>query len=251
MVALGLPLLTADYDFWVHPDDVAAFNAAVAALGLIASHPPEEVRSRGRYVLENDEHVDVLAARSVSTADGLQVAFDDLWDRRLTLHLDPETPVTIPGVADLILTKRFSLRPKDLEDIRLLKTLLVEKKMSAEIRPASRETRERLKSLAEQPLPLDEWQRRLAIPLSPEEIEHTQSLVLWFRRRYPTVGERLAYVRRTFKRWTGQGDSQIEKCPRTTSNRIGCDGLLGKSFLASVSLLPQADLSVRGPLCAL
>ena len=56
----------------------------------------------------------------------------------------------------------------------------------------------------EQPLPLDEWRRRLAIPLSPEEIEHTQALVRWFCRRYPTVGERLAYARRAYKRWTGQ-----------------------------------------------
>ena len=76
--------------------------------------------------------------------------------------------------------------------------------MSDGIRPASPETRARLKALAEQPLPLDEWRRRLAVPLSPEEIEHTQALVRWFRRRYPTVGDRLAYVRRAYKRWTGQ-----------------------------------------------
>lgn len=76
--------------------------------------------------------------------------------------------------------------------------------MSKGIHPASPETRARLKALADQPLPLDEWHRRLAIPLSPEEIEHTQALVRWFRRRYPTVGERLAYARRTHKRWMGQ-----------------------------------------------
>ena len=70
--------------------------------------------------------------------------------------------------------------------------------------PASPETRAKIKALAEQPLPLHEWQRRLAIPLSPEEIEHTQTLVRWFCRRYPTVGERFAYVRRACKRWTGQ-----------------------------------------------
>jgi hypothetical protein len=71
LVVLGLPLLTADYDFWVHPEDTGAFNASVEALGLVASHTPEEARNRGRYVLENDEHVDVLAARTVSTPDGL------------------------------------------------------------------------------------------------------------------------------------------------------------------------------------
>ena len=124
LVALGLPLLTADYDFWVHPDDVVLFNAAVEPVGLVANHTPEEARQRGRYVLENDEHVDVLATRSVSTVDGLVVVFDGLWNRRLTLHLDPDTPVTIPSIADLILTKRFAPRPKDIEDIRLLQTLL-------------------------------------------------------------------------------------------------------------------------------
>ena len=124
LVALGLPMLTADYDFWVHPDDVARFNAAVAAVGLVPNHTPEEVRRRGRYVLENDEHVEVLATRSVPTVDGVEVAFDDLWSRRQTLRLDPETPITIPSLADLILTKRFAARPKDIEDIRLLQTLL-------------------------------------------------------------------------------------------------------------------------------
>jgi len=124
LVALGLPVLTADYDFWVHPDDVVRFNAAVEAVGLVANHTPDEVRKRGRYVLENDEHVDVLATRTVSTADGVAVAFDDLWNRRQTLQLDPNTPVTIPSLADLILTKRFAARPKDLEDVRLLQTLL-------------------------------------------------------------------------------------------------------------------------------
>jgi hypothetical protein len=32
--------------------------------------------------------------------------------------------VTIPSLADLILTKRFAARPKDIEDVRLLQTLL-------------------------------------------------------------------------------------------------------------------------------
>ena len=124
LVALGLPMLTADYDFWVHPDDVARFNAAVAAVGLVPNHTPEEVRRRGRYVLENDEHVDVLATRAVPTVDGVAVAFDDLWNRRQTLRLDPDTSITVPALADLILTKQFAARPKDMEDIRLLQTLL-------------------------------------------------------------------------------------------------------------------------------
>jgi hypothetical protein len=53
LVALGIPVLTADYDFWLHIDDIAAFNAAVEPMGLFPTRTPDEARERGRYVLEN------------------------------------------------------------------------------------------------------------------------------------------------------------------------------------------------------
>jgi hypothetical protein len=123
LVALGLPVLTADYDFWIHIDDIAAFNAAVEAQGLVASREPAEARGRGRYVLENDERVDVLVARSVPTVDGVRVAFEEVWARRRSLDVAPGVSLGVPALDDLILTKRFGGRPKDLEDIRLLETL--------------------------------------------------------------------------------------------------------------------------------
>lgn len=123
LVALGLPVLTADYDFWVHPDDVDLFNTAAAPLGLVPSHTPEAARGRGRYVLENDEHVDVIVARFVTTFDGQKVLFDDLWSRRVSLSLSPKAALVIPCLDDLIATKRFGQRPKDFEDTRLLLAL--------------------------------------------------------------------------------------------------------------------------------
>jgi len=71
------------------------------------------------------------------------------------------------------------------------------------LRPADEATRARLRALAEQPLSLDEWNARLAVPITDEEHENTMELVRWFRRRYPTPDERLAYVRRAYKRWAG------------------------------------------------
>jgi hypothetical protein len=71
------------------------------------------------------------------------------------------------------------------------------------VEPPSPELRARFKALAEEPLPLDEWKRRLAIPLSPEEREHNRELSVWFCRRYPTAGERLAWARRSCRRWVG------------------------------------------------
>jgi hypothetical protein len=121
LVALGIPVLMADYDLWLHIDDIAAFNAAVEAQGLVPSRTPEEARGRGRYVLENDERVDVLVARTVPTVDG--VGFDDVWNRRRALEVAPGVTLAVPELDDLILTKRFGSRPKDLEDIRLIEAL--------------------------------------------------------------------------------------------------------------------------------
>jgi hypothetical protein len=39
------------------------------------------------------------------------------------LPLSPNVEVAVPTLDDLILTKRFASRPKDLEDIRLLEAL--------------------------------------------------------------------------------------------------------------------------------
>ena len=123
LVALGIPVLTADYDFWIHIEDIARLNDAVEPMELMPTRTPDEARARGRYVLENDERVDVLVARSVPTTDGVRVAFEDLWERRRLLAVGHGVEVAVPTLEDLILTKRFASRPKDLEDIRLLEVL--------------------------------------------------------------------------------------------------------------------------------
>ncbi len=51
------------------------------------------------------------------------MAFDDVWPRRQTLEVAPGVTIAVPTIDDLILTKRFGGRPRDLEDIRLLETL--------------------------------------------------------------------------------------------------------------------------------
>lgn len=123
LIALGLPLLTRDYDFWINGDDAAAFNASLAGFDLFPSHSPEEARARGRYVLENDEKVDVLVERTVFTVDRVKVVFDEVWERRRLVEVGSGIEAAIPSLNDLILTKRFGARPKDAEDIRMLEAL--------------------------------------------------------------------------------------------------------------------------------
>ncbi len=58
-------------------------------------------------------------------------------------------------------------------------------------------------ALAEARLPDDEFERRIAAPLSDDELRETEALVRWFTRRYPTAKERLDYyARRKFEEWT-------------------------------------------------
>jgi hypothetical protein len=55
------------------------------------------------------------------------------------------------------------------------------------------------------PLPADEFDRRVRASLAEldgPELENLQGLISWFRRRYPTARERLAYARRAYARWT-------------------------------------------------
>lgn len=121
LVALGIPVLTSDYDYWLHRDDIEKFNTALAPLGLVASKNPEQARATGRYVLENGEHIDVLNARAVqSKATGEMVTFDDVWSARRELVYEPGVLIYVPTIDDLIKTKQWSLRERDLADIRLL-----------------------------------------------------------------------------------------------------------------------------------
>jgi hypothetical protein len=122
LVLLGLPVLTADYDFWIAIDDIEPFNTVAAHFDLLPTRTPAEARRHDRYVLENDEHVDVLVARSVPTIDGQVVLFDELWKDRGHVALG-DAQVCVPSLDDLILTKQIRSRPQDLEDIRLLRIL--------------------------------------------------------------------------------------------------------------------------------
>jgi hypothetical protein len=122
LVVLGLPVLTADYDFWLHSDDIEKLNEAVRPFDLEANRDPNAARRTGRYVLENDEHIDVLVSESRTTVDSLLVRFADVWSRRVSVEIGA-AKLFIPTIDDLILTKRFAARPKDAEDIRLLERL--------------------------------------------------------------------------------------------------------------------------------
>lgn len=123
LIALGMPVMTADYDFWIAADDAQRFNDALRAFDMVPTRSPYDARASGRYALENDEHVDVLVAAAVSTVDGVMVRFIDVWSRRASVEIGEGVHAAIPSIDDLILTKRFGGRPRDADDIRWLEQL--------------------------------------------------------------------------------------------------------------------------------
>ena len=127
LIALGLPVLTADYDFWIAIDDIVLFNGALSPMDFIPTCAVEQARTRGRYALENSEHVDVLVSRSqpLHAPDGTveRLEFESAWQRRQLLNVAPAVRIAVPSLDDLIRTKRFALRAKDAQDIRLLSIL--------------------------------------------------------------------------------------------------------------------------------
>jgi len=121
IAALGAPILTADYDLWIHVDDTLAMNRVAAAFDLFPTHAPDAARARGRYVLEGPEHVDVLLTRSRSTPDGASLSFDDAYTRAVSLG---NGGPRIPCLEDLVITTRWASRPKDALDIQFLERLI-------------------------------------------------------------------------------------------------------------------------------
>jgi hypothetical protein len=59
----------------------------------------------------------------------------------------------------------------------------------------------KVRALSERQLSLEEVEATLRTPVGDWEREEILSLVAWFRRRYPTPADRLAYVRRAYSRW--------------------------------------------------
>lgn len=63
-------------------------------------------------------------------------------------------------------------------------------------------TASRIKALIERRVSGEELRERLDTPIGEDERAEVRALIYWFRRRYRTPADRLAYVRRAYARWT-------------------------------------------------
>jgi len=67
----------------------------------------------------------------------------------------------------------------------------------------------RIRALLERRMSPEEFRAALAVPLGEDEEEESRSLIRWFRRRYPTPAERLAYASRAYRRWLAAAPAAV------------------------------------------
>ena len=73
--------------------------------------------------------------------------------------------------------------------------------MTDRMHPPSAKALARAVAIANRTLTPEEFGAATAAPMTDEEREGILAIVRWFRRRYPTPAERLAYARRAYARW--------------------------------------------------
>jgi hypothetical protein len=73
--------------------------------------------------------------------------------------------------------------------------------MSGRFTPPSPKAVARIRAKANRALSKEEFLGYVESPKSNEERENNRALIAWFRRRYPTPRERLAYARRMYAEW--------------------------------------------------
>jgi len=125
----GAPVVTADYDFWVHPGDrTKALNLLESLFD--ADLPALNKRSRPLVrAFVGPDQIDVFFHRRITNRDGEELLFDEIY-ARCEEKVDPDKRfrVRIPCLDDLIALKKFDSpdplkRERNLEDIRFLLTL--------------------------------------------------------------------------------------------------------------------------------
>lgn len=73
--------------------------------------------------------------------------------------------------------------------------------MTKELTPPPPDVVAEIRASAERRWSAEEFDAAVNAPMGDFEREQIDGLIDWFRRRYPTPAERLAYARRAYARW--------------------------------------------------
>ncbi len=125
----GAPVVTADYDFWIHPKErIPLFHLLDEVFD--AELPPKEDWDKPIItVFIGPDKVDCFSPKKIVNEEGQELVFDEIYSRA-EVKRDPDENliIRIPKIDDLIAMKKFTQRDplkqaRNLEDIRYLQTL--------------------------------------------------------------------------------------------------------------------------------
>jgi len=122
VILYGGPVLTADTDLWIHPEDKKrVLSFLLDELDLEISHSPN-TKKPVVSAFSGLRKFDLFFQRSVRNVDHETIGFEDCYDHSI-LKKDPKEDVSfrIPSIADLIRLKKIR-KPnvKDEQDIEYL-----------------------------------------------------------------------------------------------------------------------------------
>jgi hypothetical protein len=125
----GAPVVTADYDFWIHPGDRKKFLNLLS--GLYEAELPAEEKQRQPFltIYVGPDQIDCFFVRRMTNREGQELGFDQVYSRSKRIR-DQRSgfSIRLPHIDDLIALKKFDppdslKRARNLEDIRYLLTL--------------------------------------------------------------------------------------------------------------------------------
>ena len=122
VILYGGPVLTADTDLWIHPEDkMRALSLLSDKLGLEISHSPD-TRKPIVSGFSGMKKFDLFFQKSIRNIEGETIEFEDCY-KNSVLKKDAKEPVSfrIPSIDDLIRLKKIR-KPnvKDEQDIEYL-----------------------------------------------------------------------------------------------------------------------------------
>jgi hypothetical protein len=131
VILYGGPVLTADTDLWIHPEDKKkALSLLAYKLGLEISHPPDTKRSIvGGF--SGLKKFDLFFQRGIKNIENEMIEFEDCYKNSI-LKKDPKEDVSfrIPSIDDLIRLKK--IRKPNVKDEQDIEYLLKAKRLSRE-----------------------------------------------------------------------------------------------------------------------
>jgi hypothetical protein len=125
----GAPVVTADYDLWLHPNDRRKFLKLLEAEFDAALPDPAQWNRPLVTAYVGPDKIDCFSPKKIVNDEGEELVFDRIYARaEIKKNPTEKLSVRVPAIDDLIALKKFTQndplkQARNLEDIRYLETI--------------------------------------------------------------------------------------------------------------------------------